>query len=424
MNNLWVDVGVIVAREINRLSQKAVANKRRPGYHADGGGLYLQVSPTGSKSWVFRFMLAGKAREMGLGPLHIVSLAEARTKAADCRKLLLARVDPIEARNAEAASKALDAARSITFAKCGEAYIKAHKAGWKNAKHVDQWTNTLETYCGPIVGSLPVQAVDTSLVLKVLEPIWTEKPETASRLRARIEKVLNWATVSSYRSSDNPARWRGHLDKLLPKLEKRKRVKHHPALPFDEIGAFMQSLRAQEGTAARALEFTVLTAGRTGKVIGAKWDEIDLNAALWTIPAARMKAHREHRVSAIHAGREAAAGPSGEAPRGLRVSRTERGYAAFQHGDAGTAQAHGPDRPDGTRLPLDIQGLGIGAHELPARGLRNGAGAYRERSDRGRVSPWRSVREAAPAHGGVGEALRQHKAHRQGDFAGASPSLK
>lgn len=285
-----------MAREIDRLSPKAVVHKKRPGYHPDGGGLYLQVSPTGSKSWVFRFMLAGKAREMGLGPLHIISLAEARTKAADCRKLLLARVDPIEARDAENARTAIESARSITFAECAAAYIKAHKAGWKNAKHVDQWTNTLKTYCGLVMGSLPVREVDTGLVLKVLEAIWTEKPETASRLRARIEKVLDWATVRGYRSGDNPARWRGHLDKLLPKLEKRKRVKHHPALPFEQVGAFMESLRAQEGIAARALEFTVLTAGRTGEVIGAKWDEIDLNAALWTIPAARMKAHREHRV--------------------------------------------------------------------------------------------------------------------------------
>lgn len=283
-------------RQLLKLSSKSVAAAKKPGYYGDGGGLYLQVSAFGTKSWVFRYTIVGRAREMGLGPLHTVSLAEARQKAVDCRRLVLARVDPIEARDTEHAGKALSAARSITFQQCAAVYIKAHRAGWKNAKHADQWTNTIEAYCGPVIGSLPVQAVDTGLVLKVLEPIWTEKPETASRLRARIEKVLDWATVRTYRTGDNPARWRGHLDKLLPKLEKRKRVKHHPALPFDEMGKFMELLREQDGVAARALEFLILTATRTGEVIGAKWDEIDLNAALWTIPAGRMKAHREHRV--------------------------------------------------------------------------------------------------------------------------------
>src|SRR5947209_1476498 len=164
-----------MAREHNRLSPKQVQNKSKPGYYCDGMGLYLQVSPSGSKSWLFRFTLAGKAREMGLGPLHTVGLADARNKAADCRRLLLAKVDPIEARKAAAASSALDAARSITFTECATAYIKAHRAGWKNAKHAEQWTNTIETYCGPVFGALPGQSVDTGLVLRALEPIWTEK---------------------------------------------------------------------------------------------------------------------------------------------------------------------------------------------------------------------------------------------------------
>ncbi|OFW00147.1 MAG: integrase [Acidobacteria bacterium RIFCSPLOWO2_12_FULL_59_11] len=285
-----------MARQTQRLSVKGVAAKRKPGYYADGGGLYLQVSQVGSKSWIFRYMLNGKAREMGLGPLNTVTLADARQRAAACRLLLVDGIDPIEARNTKRAGEALNAARTITFAECAEAYIKAHRAGWKNAKHADQWTNTLATYCGPVIGPLPVQTVNTGLVLKVLESIWTEKPETATRLRARIEKVLDWATVRTYRTGDNPARWRGHMDKLLPKLEKRKRVKHHPALPFDAMGEFIESLRAQEGIAARALEFLILTAGRTGEVIGATWQEVDLEGALWTIPAVRMKAHREHRV--------------------------------------------------------------------------------------------------------------------------------
>ena len=285
-----------MARQINRLTPRAVASKRRAGYYADGGGLNLQVGPTGNKSWLYRFMLNGRAREMGLGSLNDRTLAEARDEAAKARRLLRDGVDPIEARDAEDKRRALDSARSMTFAECANAYIAAHKADWKNAKHASQWANTLETYCGPVFGALPVQAVDTALVCKVLEPMWNEKPETASRLRARIERVLDWATVRGYRDGDNPARWRGHMDKLLPALKKKSRVKHHAALPFDQVGAFVADVRQQEGFAARALEFTILTATRTSEVTGAQWDEYDLKAGVWTIPAERMKAGNEHRV--------------------------------------------------------------------------------------------------------------------------------
>ena len=283
-------------RQMLRLSVREVTTKKLPGYYPDGGGLYLQVSASGSKSWIFRFALQGKERQMGLGPFHTVTLADARIAAAECRKLLLRQTDPIEARDAGNARKALEAAKSISFSKCATAYIRAHRSDWKNAKHAEQWTNTIETYCGKIIGALPVQDVDTGLVVKVLEPIWTAKPETASRLRGRIESVLDWARVSGYRAGDNPARWRGHLDNVLPSLQKKQRVKHHPALPFDQTGVFMESLRAQEGIAARALAFLILTATRTSEVIGAKWGEIDTDAKLWTIPAERMKAGKEHRV--------------------------------------------------------------------------------------------------------------------------------
>jgi integrase len=283
-------------RQLLRLSQKEAVNKRKPGYYPDGGGLYLQVGKSGSKSWLFRFVLNGKERQMGLGPFHTVGLADARAATVECRKLLLAKVDPIEARNAKQAGEALDAARSITFTECATAYIKAHRSGWKNAKHADQWTNTLATYCGPVFGALSVQGVDTGLVLKALEPIWTAKPETASRVRGRIESVLDWATSRGYRRGDNPARLGGHIENLLPTISKRRRVQHHPALPYDELGDFIAGLRKQEGIAAKALEFLILTAGRTGEVIGAKRDEFDLEAASWTIPAGRMKAEKEHRV--------------------------------------------------------------------------------------------------------------------------------
>ena len=283
-------------RQLFKLSQKEVVNKRKPGYYPDGGGLYLQVSESGSKSWLFRFVLNGKERQMGLGPFHTVTLADARAAAVECRKLLLAKIDPIEARKAKQAGEALNAARSISFNECATAYIKAHRAGWKNAKHADQWTNTIETYCGPVFGALPVQGVDTGLVLKALEPIWTVKPETASRVRGRIESVLDWATARGYRTGDNPARLRGHMDNLLPSISKRRRVQHHPALPYGELGEFIAAVRKQEGIAARALEFLILTAARTGEVIGARPGEFDLDAALWTISGERMKAGKEHRV--------------------------------------------------------------------------------------------------------------------------------
>ena len=285
-----------MARKIERLTALAVTKTRREGLHADGGGLYLQVSGSGAKSWLYRFMLNGKARAMGLGSVHTVSLAEAREQAIQCRKLTRQGVDPIEARKVERTKAQLEAAKSITFDACATSYIAAHKAGWRNSKHADQWRSTLDTYAMPVFGSLPVQDIDLTLVLKVLEPIWKTKTETASRLRGRIEAVLDWATVRGYRRGDNPARWRGHLDKVLPARSKVQKVIHHEALPYVEIGEFVAALRDQEGVAARALEFLILTATRTGEVIGARWDELDLGQRVWTVPPNRMKAGREHRV--------------------------------------------------------------------------------------------------------------------------------
>jgi integrase len=283
------------SRGIEKLTALEVQRLKAPGYHGDGGGLWLQVSPSGTKSWVFRYTL-GKAREMGLGALHTVSLADARIKARACRQQLLEGVDPIEARNAGRLAERAAAAKAIVFQTAGEAYVEAHRAGWKNLKHADQWANTLETYAYPVLGKLPVAAVDTGLVMQVLEPIWRDKTETASRLRGRIECVLDWATVRGYRTGDNPARWRGHLDNLLPKPTKVAKVRNHPALPYAEIGAFMKQLRAEAGLSAKALELIILTAARTSEVIGATWREFDLDAKLWTVPAARMKSDREHRV--------------------------------------------------------------------------------------------------------------------------------
>jgi integrase len=292
--------GRLTALKVTRMADK-------PGMYADGGGLYLQVTPGGA-SWIYRYMLKGRAREMGLGPLALYGLQDARAKALDARRLRHEGVDPIEARRAARAKERLDNAKVMTFRQCADSYIKAHRAGWRNAKHAAQWEATLATYAAPIIGGLPVQSIDTTLVMKVLEEevrdarnrpvasLWTAKPETASRLRGRIESILDWAKVRGYRDGENPARWRGHLDKLLPSRAKVRKVEHHAALPYGELPEFMTALRGQDGVAARALEFAVLTAARTGEVLGARWDEIDTAEKLWTIPADRMKAGKEHRV--------------------------------------------------------------------------------------------------------------------------------
>jgi len=283
-------------RAANKLSPLTVTKTTKPGLYADGGGLYLQITSAGVKSWLFRYMRAGKARGMGLGPTHTIGLADARARALNCRRLLIDGTDPIDARDAERAAKRLDEAAGMTFKQCSEKYIEAHRAGWKNAKHADQWTNTLTTYADPVFGSKAVSAIDTTLVMKVLQPIWTTKTETASRLRGRIESVLDWATVRGYRSGENPARLKGHLDTLLPKRSRVQKVKHHPALLYADLPKFMKTLQSQEGTAARALEFLILTATRTNEVIGATWPEVDLNEGVWTVPAERMKMGKEHRV--------------------------------------------------------------------------------------------------------------------------------
>jgi integrase len=287
-----------MARHVHKLSAKAVESKRKPGYYPDGAGLYLQVSKGGSKSWLFRFMLNGRAREMGLGSLLAISLADARSRASDCRRLLADGIDPIEARKQGRIQVAMQAARTITFEDAWKKFIAANRAKWKNAKHVAQWENTLETYAGKVMGHVPVADIDTGMVLRVLEPIWTTKHETATRVRQRIEKVLSWATVHKYRSGENPARWRGHLDQTLPTISKEERVEHFPALPYKEIPTFMLKLREQEGIAPSALELTILSAMRTEAVIAAKPAEFDLDEAIWTVPAARMKGKKRapHKV--------------------------------------------------------------------------------------------------------------------------------
>jgi integrase len=283
-------------RMLQRLSAVKVAKLREAGRYSDGGGLYLQVSSFGTKAWTFRYQINGRPRLMGLGALHTVTLAEARDTARECRKLIRTGIDPIEVKREKRLQAALEGARGVTFKDAAERYIEAHKASWRNPVHAAQWPATLSAYAYPVIGHLSVAAIDTGLVSKVLSPIWSEKPETASRVRGRIEAVLDYASVHGYRQGENPARWRGHLDKILPKRSKVRKVQHHRALPYAELGAFMVDLRKQEGIAPRALEFTILTCARTGEAIRAKWPEIDVSKKLWTVPGARMKGGRDHRV--------------------------------------------------------------------------------------------------------------------------------
>lgn len=285
-----------MATKINRLTALTVKNAK-PGRHGDGGSLYLLVKPDGRRTWLFRYRdkLTGKLRDKGLGPAWDVGLPEARERAAEFRRMLRDGLDPIDT-TANAKKKArADVASRMVFGRCAELYIEAHKSGWRNAKHAGQWDATLRTYCASI-WSADVATIDTAAVMRCLDPIWTTKTETASRVRGRIESVLAWATVRKYRTGENPAAWRNHLDQLLPKRSKVQKVEHRAALPYADMAEFMVQLRARTGLAAKALELQILTATRPGEAAGACWEEIDLEGKLWTIPDERMKAGKEHRV--------------------------------------------------------------------------------------------------------------------------------
>jgi integrase len=291
-----------MAQTIRRLTDVRVRSAKAPGLYADGGGLYFRIAPGGSRGWIFRFTLDGRARDMGLGSYPRISLEEARRKAQECRELVAEGIDPIDrrrdgraARRAAKAQEQAAAARRPTFSACMRGYIQTHQAEWGSAKHARQWLTTMERYVLPRIGAKPVAEVDQADVLAVLEPHWRSKPETLSRVRGRLEVTLGWAKARGFRSGDNPAEW-VTLKHLLPKKSRLRRVQHYAALPYTEIGAFMQTLRASTDLAARCLEFTILTATRTNEVRSARWGEIDFDSETWTIPGARMKTGREHRV--------------------------------------------------------------------------------------------------------------------------------
>ena len=269
-----------------------------PARQGSGGadGLCISVGNGGTKSWILRYRVGIRRRDMGLGAYPTVTLTHARERAKEAREKIFRGIDPLAERPAHRVALIAAQAKHLTFKDAATAYIAAHEAAWKNVKHAAQWRSTLEQYAYPVMGALSVELVDLAHIMRVLEPIWTTKNETASRLRGRIESVLDWCTVRGYRKGDNPARWKGHLDKLLPKSSKVAKVEHHPALAAHEAGAFLQNLRPMEGLGARALELLTLTAARSGKVRGARWSEIDTKVGVWTIPAERMKARKEHRV--------------------------------------------------------------------------------------------------------------------------------
>jgi integrase len=379
-----------MARVSNRLTAMTAQKLKEPGRYADGGGLYLQIGPTGGKSWLFRYTRRGKAREMGLGAFNALSLADARDAAASVRQTLATGADPLEEREAERKRQEAEASSGITFSECSSAYIEAHKSGWRNEKHAAQWSATLKTYAEPVFGTLPVQAVDLEKVLKVLEPIWQTKAETAARLRGRIEAILDWAAVRGYRSADNPARWKGHLDKLLPPRSKVQRVQHHPALPYEEIGAFMAALRKREGGAARALEFTILTASRTSEALNARWDEFDLDAKVWNIPGERMKAGKDHRV------------PLSEAAMAVLAKMAEVRQGAF------VFPGQKKERPLSNMVFLQLLKR-MERSDLTAHGFRS---TFRDWADE-RTAFAREVAEMALAHT-IGDKVEA--AYRRGDL--------
>jgi integrase len=285
-----------MAKTTERLSALKIANLTRPGYFADGGNLYFRIASSGARGWIFRFTVAGRTRDMGLGPYPSISLAAARKAASKYLELVKQGVDPIDRRREERANQQVALARIKTFDDCAREYMVDHERAWRSAKHREQWRTSLASYVSPVFGKLPVSAIDETLVLRALKPIWHEKTETASRVRGRVESILNWGRVNGYRSGENPARWKGNLEHSLPARAKVHHVKHHAAMPYTEAGEFLARLRKRPEVAAKALEFIILTAVRTGEALGATWDEIDFAGKTWKVPAERMKAGRDHRV--------------------------------------------------------------------------------------------------------------------------------
>jgi len=390
----------MATRSIHRLNALMVERTRRAGKYADGGGLYLQIDG-GSRAWHFRYRWLGSERYMGLGPTGLVSVGEARELARNARRLLHEGIDPLAAREAERVRKQLEAGDSKTFDACVNEYIAAHEIAWKNPKHRQQWKNTLATYASPKFGALPVSTIETRQVMKAIEPIWASKNETAARLRGRIETILDWAKVKGYRSGDNPARWHGHLEQLLPARGKVRAVKHHAGLAYADLPSFMPKLRKMDGIAARALEFLILTGVRTGDIRGndredrppMQWQHVDLDTRLWKIP--QTKTGVEHVVPLSNA---AVAVVKGVKALGLH------GNVIFQSTDK-------PGQPlSDAAMRGVLDRMGDEYEILTAHGFRSSFKTWASEQ----TNYQKDVIEAVLAHGVISDKLEA--AYRRGDF--------
>jgi integrase len=349
---------------------------KTPGRYGDGRGLHLYVKDAEKRVWVLRYMVRGRSRDMGLGRFPEVSLADAREKAEAARKLLRAGTDPLDAREAEKAKLAAD--RDQTFRRAAEDLIAAKLSSWRSPKYRGQWSATLTTYAYPVIGDWPVRQVDTEAVLRILRPLWERAPDTASKLRGRIEAVLDSAKASGWREGENPARWKGHLAARLPPPRKVKPVEHRPSLPWQQVGSFMVALRAIDGIPARAVEFAILTAARAGEVRSMPWREVDMDAAVWTVPAGRMKAAKAHRVplspaalAILQAVRHIRLPGDQAAARCFRVERaggTEPNERGGGRPGVTLARSHPELRHHPARVPIHLPRLGRRGNSLPARG--------------------------------------------------------
>src|SRR5215469_9726466 len=372
-------------RYAHPLSSRRVQSLKTRGFYCDGGGLYLQVSKSGSKSWVFRYAIGGHKRDMGLGSIATFTLVEARERARKMRQLVAEGIDPIDDRKAKRAGSA----SMLTFRQCSERYVASHEAGWRNGG--TEWLASLAKHVFPVFGDIGVAAIDLPLVLQAIEPLWTKQPVRMNIVRNRVEMVLDWAKVRGLRQGENPARWKGHLETLLPSRKKVAPVKHRAALPYREIAAFMVELRKLTDTSARVLEFQILTAARSGEVVAARWDEIDMTAGTWTIPGERMKAGRDHRVPL--------------SPAALAILERQ---AEFRENDfifPGRVSGQ-PIRIDAPMKPIEKLGL---KGRVTAHGFRS---AFRDWAAE-QTSFAREIAEASLAHA-IGDATE--RAYHRSDF--------
>jgi integrase len=320
---------------VDRLTALKVQRERRPGMHADGRGLFLCIGANGSRSWVLRYQLNGKRHDMGLGSAHDVNLAEARERALGARKLRAEGIDPLTAKRERRAVARAAQVKAVTFGECVDTYLAKNESGWRSAQYAKNWRASMVTYVLPTIGTLPVAAIDTNLVLRVIEPIWKTKTVTATAIRGRVESVLDFAKAGGLRSGENPARWGGHLEQILPPPSKVAKKEHHPSLPYADMPQFMAELRAHHSNGALALEFTILAAARTGEVLGATAAEFDKAAAIWTVPGSRMKGGREHRVPLSPAALalvEAVTAPIGKNAMGVLLAKLRPPAVATVHG--------------------------------------------------------------------------------------------